>query len=107
MILSSVGARGHCGRPESWRVMGGAVMGPPHSSEPPTLVHSNGDCCRASRLPSLARTRVVTSFGNWPRTVNTQELTAVWEAANGAVDGKGLTGGSGTADFDDAGWGEA
>ncbi|MCB5290625.1 hypothetical protein BJQ90_00037 [Arthrobacter sp. SO3] len=76
MILSSVGARGHCGRPESWRVMGCVVRGPPHSSEPPTLVHSSRDCCWASRFPSLASTRVVTSCGNGPRTVNSQALDA-------------------------------
>ncbi len=63
MVLSSVGARGHCRRPGSWKVMGGVVMGPPHSSEPPTLIHASWDGCWASRVPSWASTRVSTFAG--------------------------------------------
>ena len=83
--------------------MGCVVMGPPHASEPPTLVHSGGYCFRASRVPSRASTRVSTSPGKWPWTVNDQEPTAVGVAPKGAAGVGALTGGLGTADFGEAG----
>ena len=86
------------------RVIGGVVTGPPHCSDPPTLVQVRSFCCSTNTVRSRASARIVTCSGSpgWEmlKAQVSMPVLVPRTAAGGAVGvGVSETGAPGCTDF--------